>query len=57
MGLNAGYFVLDPNNGAPGDPAGVGVYDGTLLSESINGRLALVIRDDARHTDVGRFTF
>jgi len=51
---NAGYFVLDPASGAPGDPAGVGVYGGRLLSETIAGRPALVLRDDARRTEVDR---
>lgn len=51
---NAGYFVLDPAAGAPGDPAGVGVYGGRLLSETINSRPALVLRDDARRTQVDR---
>ncbi|HJU96644.1 MAG TPA: phosphodiester glycosidase family protein [Jiangellaceae bacterium] len=52
--VNAGYFVLNPAAGAPGDPAGVGVYDGALLSETIDGRPALHVRDDARHTAVVR---
>lgn len=52
--VNAGYFVFDPAAGAPGDPAGVGVYAGRLLSEAINGRPALLLRDDARHTEVRR---
>ncbi len=52
--VNAGYFVLDPASGAPGDPAGVGVYDGRLLSETIGHRPALVLRDDARRTMVER---
>ena len=52
--VNAGYFVLDPLAGAPGDPAGVGVYGGRLLSETINSRPALVLRDDARRTRVDR---
>ena len=39
---NAGYFVLDPASGAPGDPAGVGVYDGRLLRERVGHRPALV---------------
>ncbi len=54
VGINAGYFVLDPASGAPGDPAGVGVYSGQLLSEPIAGRPALVMRDDARHTEIER---
>ena len=52
--VNAGYFVFNPAAGAPGDPAGVGVYDGKLLSETIDGRPALQVRDDARHTAVVR---
>jgi len=54
VGVNAGFFVLDPASGAPGDPAGVGVYNGHLLSEPIAGRPALVLREDARHTAVER---
>ncbi|MER5281280.1 phosphodiester glycosidase family protein [Streptomyces sp. NPDC002809] len=55
--VNAGFFVLDPKAGAPGDPAGVGVYDGRLLSEPVNGRPGLVIRDDGRHSSVTRLTW
>ena len=54
VGVNAGYFVLDPASGAPGDPAGVGVYRGQLLSEPIAGRPALILRQDARHTEIER---
>ncbi|MEU1365187.1 phosphodiester glycosidase family protein [Streptomyces sp. NPDC005803] len=56
-GVNAGFFVLDPNAGAPGDPAGVGVYDGRLLSEPVNGRPGLVTSDTGRHTTVARLTW
>jgi Phosphodiester glycosidase/SPOR domain len=52
--VNAGFFVLDPAAGAPGDPAGVGAYDGRLVSEPIAGRPALVVRDNARRTSVVR---
>ncbi|MEU9589282.1 phosphodiester glycosidase family protein [Streptomyces sp. NPDC048219] len=55
--VNAGFFVLDPQAGAPGDPAGVGVYDGRLLSEPVNGRPALVLHDDARRTEIARYTW
>ncbi|GAA3504727.1 phosphodiester glycosidase family protein [Streptomyces prasinosporus] len=55
--VNAGFFVLDPRAGAPGDPAGVGVYDGRLLSEPVGGRPALVVRDDGRRTETDRFTW
>jgi hypothetical protein len=52
--VNAGFFVLDPAAGAPGDPAGVGAYDGRLVSEPVAGRPALVVRDDARGTSIVR---
>jgi len=52
--VNAGYFVLDPKAGAPGDPAGVGVYGGRLLSEAVRDRPALVLRKDARRTQIKR---
>jgi hypothetical protein len=52
--VNGGFFVLDPKAGAPGDPAGVGVYGGLLESETITGRPALVLDDRARHTRVAR---
>jgi hypothetical protein len=53
--INAGFFVLDPKSGAPGDPAGIGVYDGRLVSEPTNGRPALVL--GPRGTSVDRFTW
>jgi hypothetical protein len=52
--VNAGFFVLDPAAGAPGDPAGVAAYDGRLVSEPVAGRPALVVRDDARRTSIVR---
>ncbi|MFB6548398.1 phosphodiester glycosidase family protein [Streptomyces sp. NPDC056405] len=55
--VNAGFFVLDPKAGAPGDPAGVGVYDGRLLSEPVAGRPGLVIHDNGRRTQVTRLTW
>lgn len=55
--VNAGFFVLDPAAGAPGDPAGVGVYDGRVLSEATNGRPAFVFSADARHAGVARHTW
>jgi hypothetical protein len=54
---NAGYFVLDPKAGAPGDPAGVGVYDGRLLSETVGHRPALVLHESARRTRVERLAW
>ncbi|MFE0796071.1 sporulation domain-containing protein [Streptomyces sp. alain-838] len=55
--VNAGFFVLDPKAGAPGDPAGVGVYDGRLLSEPVAGRPGLVLHDNGRRTEVTRLTW
>ncbi|MEU6661989.1 phosphodiester glycosidase family protein [Streptomyces sp. NPDC046821] len=55
--VNAGFFVLDPKAGAPGDPAGVGVYDGRLLSEPVSGRPSLLVRDDGTGTDITRLTW
>ena len=55
--VNAGFFVLDPKAGAPGDPAGVGVYGGRLLSETINGRPAFAFRDNGRGAAVTRMSW
>jgi hypothetical protein len=53
--VNAGFFVLDPAAGAPGDPAGLGVYNGRLLSEATNGRPVFAFSADARHASVERY--
>ncbi|WP_432131419.1 phosphodiester glycosidase family protein [Streptomyces tendae] len=55
--VNAGFFVLDSKAGAPGDPAGVGVYDGRLLSEPVAGRPGLVVHDNGRRTEITRLTW
>lgn len=55
--VNAGFFVFDPDAGAPGDPAGTGVYDGRLLSEPVSGRPSLVVHDDGRRTEITRYTW
>ena len=52
--VNSGYFVLDPASGAPGDPAGAGVYDGRVLSEAINDRPTLLLHDDAANSSIRR---
>ncbi|HEX2419860.1 MAG TPA: phosphodiester glycosidase family protein [Micromonosporaceae bacterium] len=52
--INAGFFVLDPAAGAPGDPAGAAVFDGVFASEPIDGRPVLALSDDARHTEILR---
>lgn len=55
--INSGFFVLDPAAGAPGDPAGAGVYDGRVLSEPVSGRPALVLHDGGTGTAVKRLTW
>ncbi|MBT3154361.1 phosphodiester glycosidase family protein [Streptomyces sp. CHD11] len=55
--VNAGFFVFDPRAGAPGEPAGTGVYDGRLLSEPVRGRPSLVVHADGQGTEVTRFTW
>lgn len=52
--VNAGFFVLDPAAGAPGDPAGAGVYDGVVHSEPVGRRPVLVLDADGRSTRVVR---
>ena len=39
--VNAGFFVMSGSDGAPGEPAGVLIKDGKLLSEATNGRIAM----------------
>lgn len=55
-GVNAGFYVFDRRAGAPGDPAGIGVYDGVLLSEPVSGRPALVLGNHGR-AEVARLTW
>lgn len=52
--VNAGFFVLDPAAGAPGDPAGAAVFDGVFASEPISGRPVLAMSADARNTEILR---
>ena len=48
---NAGFFRLD-NSTFAGDPAGIFQIDGKLLSEANNGRIALLIYNSTKRTDV-----
>lgn len=41
--VNGGYFVERETQGTPGDPAGVSVVEGRLVSEALDGRTALVL--------------
>lgn len=44
--INGGYFVIEPIDGTPGDLAGIGVEDGMLISEAVNGRTSLLLSED-----------
>ena len=44
--INGGYFVIEPVDGTPGDLAGIGVEDGRLISEAVNGRTSLLLSQD-----------
>jgi hypothetical protein len=54
-GVNAGYFVFGDEAKAPGDPAGIGVFGGHLLSEAVDGRPAFVFRDDGKFAHIPRY--
>src|SRR3954454_20176961 len=41
-GVNGGYFTISDADGTPGDPAGLSVVDGELVSEAVDGRTDLV---------------
>ncbi len=53
-GVNAGFFVFDPTAGAEGDPAGIGVYSGRVLSENVGERPALVFDASGKGSAVAR---
>jgi hypothetical protein len=57
VAVNGGFFVLDPQSGAPGDPAGAGVYQGRVLSEPVGARPALLFGTDASGTAVRRISW
>lgn len=44
--INGGYFVIEPVDGTPGDLAGIGVEDGRLISEALDGRTSLLLSED-----------
>jgi hypothetical protein len=52
--VNAGYFVMVEEDGVPGDPAGILVIDGRLISEAIAGRAALILERDPPRARVAR---
>lgn len=46
--INGGFFVYKNNQGTPGDPAGISVINGKLVSEAIDKRPALLIRNSPK---------
>ena len=51
--VNGGYFVIGPNDGTPGDLAGISVLEGDLVSEAVDGRTSLVLPEgDGAGADV-----
>lgn len=51
--INGGYFVIGPNDGTPGDLAGISVLEGSLVSEAVDGRTNLVLPEgDGAGADV-----
>ena len=47
--INAGFFAWNDNVGIDGEPAGISIINGELVSEATNGRAALVINNNKRH--------
>ncbi|WP_408009613.1 phosphodiester glycosidase family protein [Pseudalkalibacillus sp. A8] len=41
--INGGYFVVGQQDGVPGDPAGISVMNGQLISESVGERTSLIL--------------
>jgi exopolysaccharide biosynthesis protein len=42
-GMNGGYFVVGSTDGEPGDPAGISMVDGQLISEAVGERTSLLL--------------
>jgi hypothetical protein len=55
-GVNAGFFVFDPAAGAPGDPAGAGVYNGKTLREPVGDRPGLILNGETNASSIQRLT-
>lgn len=47
--INASFFVISDEDGVVGDITGLSVFNGTLISEGLIGRSALLLRNGARH--------
>jgi hypothetical protein len=50
---NGGYFVIGPEDGTPGDLAGISMLEGTPVSEAVDGRTDLILpKGDGTGADV-----
>ncbi len=45
-GMNGGYFVFSSEDGVTGDPAGVSIVDGKLVSEAVGERTSLLLSNN-----------
>jgi SPOR domain len=51
---NGGYFVIGPEDGTPGDLAGISMLEGAPVSEAVDGRTDLILpKGDGTDADVG----
>lgn len=48
--VNGSFFVIEERDGVVGDPSGLAVVRGKLVSEPINGRTAVIIENDPQLT-------
>lgn len=55
--VNAGFFVMSPSDGVPGEPAGLFVDRGRILSEATNGRIAMAMFNRNEPGDATRVRF
>jgi hypothetical protein len=46
VAVNGGYFAWQDSVGVPGDPAGISIIDGRIVSEAVAGRPALLLRSE-----------
>ncbi|WP_083413145.1 phosphodiester glycosidase family protein [Bacillus massilinigeriensis] len=54
--INGGYFVMGSRDGVPGDPTGITVINGKLVSEALNGRSSLIIPADKTDVRIASIT-
>jgi hypothetical protein len=54
--VNGGFFVQWAQDGTPGEPAGLSVDHGTMLSEATNGRVTMALYDNGRNIRFQKLT-